>query len=57
LGRAEAGDQGEEGCDSDFHFDVDELNAIMGYDDVGFDFMRSNDNGACHMHHLTRTFR
>jgi hypothetical protein len=41
LGRAEAGDQGEEGYDSDFHFDAEELNAIMGYDDV-VDFMRSN---------------
>ena len=50
MGRAEAGDQGEEGYDSDFHFDAEELNAIMGYDDV-VDFMRSNnDDGACHMH-------
>jgi hypothetical protein len=37
LGRAEAGDQGKEGKhrDSDIHFDVDRINAILGYDDVG----------------------
>ena len=49
MGRAEAGDQGKEGKhrDSDIHFDVDIIDAILGYDDVGLIIMRDRDMHQC----------